>query len=310
MSAKLYLLGDLLRNVATGYVEPPRPTDDTRTAERLRNQMAACQSVLTSIVGPGDLLASSIRCKIAREAYSCLANCKGCKSVRSRRLEPGADFEAFNRNDIEHEYATSGPFRDIVHAISNLQGNLNEAFFEKVVERMKEVSATNETKSEKSDDDYKAMAVELCLVVALCSGVRAFYKASGMDCPSLPATPDPPIAAHFESVSDYSTKPLVANKKIAWGPTLPPHQIRKDVIRKFDLDMILYNDTADPQGPTGKASSVPTTCMEFLRFMGVMYVHLPDFLRFFAVPGQDRHLNRGQVEVVTAAYTQSVACRF
>ena len=50
--------------------------------------------------------------------------------------------------------------------------------------------------------------------------------------------------------------------------------------------------------------------MEFLRFMAVMYIDLPDFVRFLSVPGEDRHLTRGQLEVVATAYNQAVACRF
>lgn len=67
----------------------------------------------------------------------------------------------------------------------------------------------------KSEDDFKAMAVELNTIAALCAGVRAFCAACGLEAPPLPSKPVPCQAAHFQRVSDYATGTLQTNRSIA-----------------------------------------------------------------------------------------------
>ena len=44
--------------------------------------------------------------------------------------------------------------------------------------------------------------------------------------------------------------------------------------------------------------------------MDVMYAPVQDIPRFMKVPGEDRTLNRGQLEVAAADYTTGKACSF
>jgi len=94
-------------------------------------------------------------------------------------------------------------------------------------------------------------------------------------------------------------------------PTLPASQLRKDVPQRFGIDASMWAFAgANPHGPTSKASAAPLTCWEFLKFMDVMYVPFQDAPRFLKVPGKDRTLNRGQLEVAAADYTSGKACNF
>lgn len=322
-SIALQALGGLLRNVLTGYNEPPTQTNEERTAIRRDNQTASCNRLLMSAVGAGDLLDSETRAEIAKEAYICGNCCSGCRSMKFTCLPPTADFAEMNQKTIEHDYATEGPFRDVVHGIVNMQDKLDEAFFENVVERMKahhkkKVEKSDGTKDQResmdafgdNDDKFRAMAIELCVVAASCAGVKAFYKTAGIESPLLPTPPNPPTPARFKKVSDYSTGPLATDKGTAWGPYLPVKQLRKQVARQHEMDMAVYSFAGNPTGPTSKASSVPTTCMEWMRFMCVMYVSPQNAPTFFSAPGHDRHLTRGQLEVAAAAYNGAVSCRF
>lgn len=160
------------------------------------------------------------------------------------------------------------------------------------------------------EDDFKAMAIELVLVAALCAGVRAFCAAAGIPAPPLPPAPQPSQPGRFRFVSDYSTSSLKTHRSIAWGPHLPSEQLRKEVVEAFHLDpsMISFGDS--PAIPTSRASAAPLTCWEFLQWRDVMYVPIHDVLRFMKVPGTDRTLNRGQLEVAAADYTTAKACNF
>eukprot|EP00438_Fugacium_kawagutii_P031062 Skav204604 [mRNA] locus=scaffold1712:26068:29892:+ [translate_table: standard] len=302
------LLKDVLHNVLTGYYQKAIPTSPEKTALRKKNCEASIQRVLQSVVGPGDLLSSELRADFAAEAYSAWGSCPGCLEAKEENL-PVEDFAKYNREEIRHHFVTNSPFRDLAHAIVNRQQKLDEKFFNTMVERLKTFHGNGS--SGYSEDDFKAMAVELNTIAALCAGVRAFCAASNMEVPALPKKPEPPLPAHFKSISDYSTGPLQTMKSVAWGPYLPTTQLRQEAFQGFDIDFFLMSFAGDsPTGPTSKASAAPLMCWELLKFMDVMYVPILEAPRFLIVPGTDRTLNRGQLEIAAAEYTSAKACNF
>jgi len=302
------LLGDVLGNALTGHYEKAKPTSEARTAERKKNCLDCIAKLLEAVVGPGDLLSSDVRAEFAAEAYAAWGSCKACIAAKQANLpQKGTDFAKYNENEIEHDFTTSGPFRSFAHAIVNRQQKLDEGFFQAFVERLKQFVGDPIL----GDDDFQAMAIELNTIAALCAGVRAFCAATGYEAPPLPAKPNPCKPGRFLWVSDYSTGPLQTNRAIAWVPTLPASQLRKDVPQRFGIDASMWAFAgANPHGPTSKASAAPLTCWEFLKFMDVMYVPFQDAPRFLKVPGKDRTLNRGQLEVAAADYTSGKACNF
>ncbi|CAE7842713.1 EEF1AKNMT [Symbiodinium necroappetens] len=279
-----------------------------RTAERKKNCLDCIAKLLEAVVGPGDLLSSDVRAEFAAEAYAAWGSCKACIAAKQAKLpQKGNDFAKYNENEIEHDFTTSGPFRAFAHAIVNRQQKLDEGFFQALVERLKQFVGDPKL----GDDDFQAMAIELNTIAALCAGVRAFCAATGYEAPPLPAKPNPCKPGRFLRVSDYSTGPLQTNRTIAWVPTLPAAQLRADVPQRFGIDASMWAFAgANPHGPTSKASAAPLTCWEFLKFMDVMYVPVQDAPRFLKVPGKDRTLNRGQLEVAAADYTSGKACNF
>ncbi|CAE7839989.1 CARNMT1 [Symbiodinium sp. CCMP2592] len=302
------LLGDVLGNALTGHYEKGKPTSEARTAERKKNCLECITKLLEAVVGPGDLLSSDVRAEFAAEAYAAWGSCKACIAAKQAKLpQKGTDFAKYNENEIEHDFTTSGPFRAFAHAIVNRQQKLDEGFFQAFVERLKQFVGDPKL----GDDDFQAMAIELNTIAALCAGVRAFCAATGYEAPPLPAKPNPCKPGRFLRVSDYSTGPLQTNRVIAWVPTLPASQLRKDVPERFGIDASMWAFAgANPHGPTSKASAAPLTCWEFLKIMDVMYVPFQDAPRFLKVPGKDRTLNRGQLEVAAADYTSGKACNF
>lgn len=316
LQAKLMatIMWDVLRNFCTGYYEKGKATSSARTAERKKNCLDCINQVLQAVVGPGDLWSSDIRAEFAAEAYAAWGSCKGCLEAKSSKLpSKGSNFAMYNQEEITHDFTTKGPFRDFAHAIVNRQQKLDEVFFNAVVERIKEFRRNEQSNGQPPlmEDDFKAMAVELNTIAALCAGVRAFCAACGLEAPPLPSKPVPCQAAHFQRVSDYATGTLQTNRSIAWGPYLPTGQLRPGILKQFQIDRGLMSFAGDsPQGPTSKASAVPLTCWEFLKFMHVMYVPITEAPRFMKVPGVDRTLNRGQLEVAAADYTTAKACNF
>eukprot|EP00439_Symbiodinium_sp_Y106_P058379 s2735_g8.t1 len=304
------MAGDVLHNLCTGYYEEGRPTSKERTAERKKNCLLCIQRVLEVAVGPGDLLSSDIRADIAAEAYAAWGDCQGCLMAKSQGLPAkGIDFAKYNLEEISHDFVTTGPFRDLVHAIVNRQQKLDEAFFKTVVERMRQHFGEGDKML--GEEDFQAMAVELATLSALCTGVRAFCAAAGYEAPQLPARPTPAEPGRFRCVADYSTGSFKTDRSIAWGPTLPTSQLRKEVTDRFGINRSLWLFSGDlPMGPTSKASAAPLTCWELLKYMDVMYAPVQDIPRFMKVPGEDRTLNRGQLEVAAADYTTGKACSF
>lgn len=151
-------VGGMLRNVITGYVEPPIPTNAERTETRRENIVRGCQQLLDSLVGPGDLLDSETRAVFAKEAYAAVNSCDGCKGVPC--LRDPSQFVTFNEKSISHTYVTNGPFRDIAHAIINSQDKLDNVFFDTFVLRIQERYPY------KLKDDCTAMAVEFAVIAA------------------------------------------------------------------------------------------------------------------------------------------------
>lgn len=304
------LLGDVLHNVFTGYYEKEVRTSPERTAVRKQNCEACIQQVLRAVVGPGDLLSSDLRADFATEAYGAWGECRGCIRAKLQGVPTNGDnFATYNEKEIQHDFVTTSPFRDLAHAIVNRQQKLDETFFNTVVERLKKFHGNGS--SGYNEDDFKAMAVELNLIAALCAGVRAFCAASNLEVPQLPAKPVPCVPAHFKSVSEYSNGSLQTMKSVAWGPYLPTNQLREEVTDRFGLDRSLMSFAGDkPTGPTSKASAAPLTCWEFLKFLDVMYVPIVEVPRFLKVPGTDRTLNRGQLEIAAAEYTTGKSCNF
>ncbi|CAE7872174.1 unnamed protein product, partial [Symbiodinium microadriaticum] len=91
------------------------------------NCLLCIQRVLEVAVGPGDLLSSDVRADIAAEAYAAWGDCQGCLTAKSQGLPAeGTDFAQYNLEEISHDFVTTGPFRDLVHAIVNRQQKLDE----------------------------------------------------------------------------------------------------------------------------------------------------------------------------------------
>lgn len=304
------LLWDVLHNLCTGYYQKEVPTSPQRTAVRKKNCQESIKQVLQSVVGPGDLLSSDIRADFAAEAYAAWGDCPGCIKAKLAELPSnGENFAKFNEEEIEHTFVTDSPFRDIAHAIVNRQQKMDERFFNTVVERVKHFHGNGS--SDYSEDDFKVMAIELNTIAGLMAGIRAFCAASNMEVPAFPAKPVPSVPAHFKTMSDFAKGSLQTNKSVAWGPYLPTDQLREEVTKNFDVDRSLMRFAGDnPTGPTSKASAAPLTCWEFLKWKDVMYAPTKDVTRFLRVPGTDRTLTRGQLEIAAAEYTGGKACSF
>eukprot|EP00928_Gymnodinium_smaydae_P025165 TRINITY_DN20129_c0_g3_i1.p1 TRINITY_DN20129_c0_g3~~TRINITY_DN20129_c0_g3_i1.p1 ORF type:complete len:286 (-),score=43.90 TRINITY_DN20129_c0_g3_i1:560-1417(-) len=284
---RLRLLGDVLHNMFTGYYEKPKPSTQESADIRKQNCLDCINRLLPALVGPGDLLSSDVRADFALEAYN----------AWGRKLEDG--------------WSSESPFRDLAHVIVNQQQKLDEAFFDSFVDRLKKFCAESAKGPALELDDYKAMAVELNTVASLCVGVRAFCAAAGLEAPAFPAKPSPCQLAHFQRVSDYSTKSLTTNKSVAWVPILPLSNLRREVTDRFGIDRSKWSVAGNnPEGPSSKATAAPLTCWEFLKFMEVMYIPVSDMPRFMKVPGEDRTLNRGQLEIAAAEYTTAKSCKF
>lgn len=310
--AAMQLAGDVIHNFFTGYCQEAMPTSTEREAIRQKNQLDVIKLILEHVVGPGDFFSSDERAEFAAEAYAAWGTCKGCLAAKQQGITPGVPFAQYNHDEIDHVYVTDGPFRDIAHAIVNHQQMLDKPFFDSVVERIEEYRSKNKAAGEEyGPNEINAMAIELATVAALCSGVRAFFAASGLPCPELPEKPRVCQAAHFKSVSNYASGSLNTNMAIAWGPFLYASQLREDVAARPDFDKTTWMfATADDSAPTSKASAAPLTCMDFLRFANVMYFPVEDATRFFKVPGEDRHLTRGQLEIAAAVYTRTKSCGY
>ena len=279
------ILSDVIRNIFTGYYEEPSPTNPARAETRLQNEVAACRQLLEQIVGPGDLLDSDMRADFAMEAYF------------------AAGFVS-DPSKVHDGFQTRHPFRDLAHRIVKKQNRLDEACFKDCVARL------CETYTDHSLEDCNAMAVELGIIAALCDGVKTFYDGIGHDAPPLPPRPSPAEPANFKSVEDYSNGPLEFHKSIAWGPTLPSHKLKPDIVKKLEIDPKLWKLCGNYTVPTSKASAAPLTCMTFFKFMTVMYTSPLTIPRFLSVPGEDRHLTRGQLEYAAATYTGAKQCTF
>mmetsp|Transcript_44131 Transcript_44131/g.103142 ORF Transcript_44131/g.103142 Transcript_44131/m.103142 type:complete len:319 (-) Transcript_44131:907-1863(-) len=310
--AVMQLAGDVMHNFFTGYCQEAMPTSAEREAIRQKNQLDVIKLILEHVVGPGDFFSSDERAEFAAEAYAAWGACEGCLAAKRQGFTPGVPFAQYNHDEIDHVYVTDGPFRDIAHAIVNHQQMLDKPFFDSVLQRIEEYRTKNKAAGDEyGPDEYNAMAIELATVAALCSGVRAFFGASGLPCPELPEKPRVCQPAHFRSVFNYASGPLNTNMAIAWGPFLYASQLREDVAARPDFDKTTWMfATADDSAPTSKASASPLTCMDFLRFANVMYFPVEDATRFFKVPGEDRHLTRGQLEIAAAVYTRTKSCGY
>ena len=301
------MVGDLLRNIFTGYYEEPRPTSEARTQTRQENIINECESLLKRLVGPGDLLDSATRAEFAKEAWGAVNSCDGCKELPCLR-DPN-QFVNFNRDNVSHQYHSESPFRDIAHAIVNNQDKLNEVLFDTFVQRIQE--HVNKDVAEDGDiktkDDCTAMAVEFCIIAACCAGIHDFYVGAGIELPSRPSSDGPSKPAIYSHVSDYAESPLQFDKSTAWGPYLT--EFKPSIVKENDFDPFLHKFRGHSNGPTSKSSAVPVTSYHWMHFMTVTYFET-DNLGFFGVPGKDRHLNRAQIEVVSAAYNNAKHCGF
>ena len=300
-------MGDILGNFLFGFYETSSPTNEERTTYRRDTMLQACEEYLNHLVGPGDLLDSDVRSEFAQEAYAGFGSPINDRSVRipsSSDDNPSFSFAEYNQTKIQHQYVTQGSFRDVALAIVNFQHYLDEDFYNSVAHRL------HTQYKDRSLEDCKAMTIELGLIAAGCDAIRTFYAATGMGTPPLPDPPQPAQPAHFRFVSDYTTSPLKYTKDIAWGPFLTFDQLRTDVIDKFHLDRSLWKFASLRPGPVSQTSVVPTTCQATMNFFQVMYVPLSYFPRFLRVPGNDRHLCRGQIEPAAATYTATKHCRF
>jgi len=309
--AILQLAGDVLGNVFTGYYEEVRPTSISREATRQKNQLEVINVILQHLVGPGDFFTSDERADFAAEAYTAWGSCKGCFAAKKNGIPPGVQFAEYNHDEIAHEYVTDSPFRDIAHAIVNHQQRLDQAFFHTVLERLENYHTNKMSPNHGyGTDEYKAMAIELATVAALCAGVKAFFAASGLPCPPLPEKLKACEPPNFRHVSDFSNGPLNTNTAIAWGPYLIGEQIKKEIAARSDFDVDTWMFATANNAPTSKASAAPLTCMDLLLFGHVMYFPAVDAVRFFKVPGEDRHLTRGQLEVAAAEYNRAKSCSY
>lgn len=293
------MIGSLLRAMLTGYVEPPRPTSPERTEARRQNLAEACQRLLETLVGPGDLLDSETRSEFAKEAYAAVNSCYGGIPC----LQNGTKFVTFNKMSVTHTYVSHSPYRDVAHAIVNNQDKLDEVFFDTFVQQIQE------DYSDKTNDDCMAIAVEFAIIASCCAAVHDFYVGAGMKVPPLP--PCTPQKAYFDHVSDYSSVPLQVDKPAVWGPYLSETQIKPEFVNQHNFDPSLHQlGPVDHKSPTSKVSAAPVTSYAWFQFMSDTYVDSDNIVSFFSVPGKDRHLNRAQVEVVAAVFNRAKLCRF
>ena len=146
---------EFIQNIITGYHEGEIVvTTPEFTHRRRQNLLEACQKLLEALVGPGDLLDSDTRYKFALEAYDALENCSCGKDNAELCLRDPNQFATYNKNNIKHTYtSTSSPFKDIAHAIVNMQDKLNESFYDYVIKRLEEVYPN---KNNARNDDNKS----------------------------------------------------------------------------------------------------------------------------------------------------------
>lgn len=298
---KLAALWDILCTLLYGFHEDDAPTNADRTSQRRRNMIKTCETFLKELVGPGDLLDSGLRHEFAKEAYAGFGSPINMQMVSVPEDVP---FAEYNRVEIQHDYVTTGPFRDVALAIVNFQAHLDEDFFDSVAGRLKRIYHSH------SLDDCRAMVIELGIIAAGCDGVRTFYAAAGISHPSLPEALVPVQTAHFREVADYALSPLTYNTEFAWGPFLASHQIRQGIFDKFQLDETAWELQNQRFTPISTFSAAPTTCQASMGFHSEMYVPPSYFPLFLRVPGPDRHLVRAQLEPAAATYTAAKHCRF
>jgi len=279
------MLGDVLRTSFTGYYGKPPPTTPKRTNERLQNQVQACQDLLTSLVGPGDLLDSDVRFEFAYEAYY------GYHAANHEESKAGTTV------------TTSSPYKEFALKIVNQQASLDKSTYNAFIEQLSRSYPDHDT------EDHTVMAIELAVVAACCAGIRAFYTGIGKERPDFPSRHSPRKAANFQCLHDYCDGPLYYDKKVAWGPRLPVKQLKPAAIEKFNMDLYCWKLLELPDNPCSKASVAPLTFIAFMNMFHIMYT-AGDVPRFMQSPGPDRFLTRGQVEAVAAGYTTTVRCRF
>jgi hypothetical protein len=297
-------LWDIVCTLLYGFHEDDAPTNADRTSKRRRYMIQACETYLNELVGPGDLLDSGLRHEFATEAYAGFGSPINMRTVSVLDNDNSVSFAEYNRVEIQHNYVTTGPLRDVALAIVNFQAHLDEDFFDSVADRLKKIYPSH------SLDDCRAMVTELGIIAAGCDGVRTFCAAAGISHPPLPEAPVPVQDAHFQEVEDYSLSPLKYNPKFGWGPFLATHQIRPSIFDKYQLDGLSWELTNRRVTPISTLSAAPTTCQASLEFNSEMYVPPSYFPLFLRVPGSDRHLARAQLEPAAAAYTAAKHCRF
>ena len=279
-------LWDVICNFLYGFYEPSVPTDEAKTVHRREMMISACQRFLEHAAqSPGDLLDSQTRSEFAKEAFEAYGTTHN------------------DDNNKNYEYKTKSKFRDVACKIVQDQHALDEAYYNTFVQRLQEEYPS------KTEEDCRAMAIELSVLAAGCDGVRTFCHAINKTI-EFPETPKTPVPALFEHVSDYSSSPLKYMPAIAWGPFLTLKDLKQEIITKHKLTTNLWKFASLRHAPISNATAVPTTCEAAMDFFQVMYVPLPYFPRFLRVPGPDRHLARGQIEPAAATYTAAKHCRF
>lgn len=303
---KLGILSDLLWNAFTGFHEGELETTTERTEARKQNVLTSIQTLMRSIVGPGDFLDSHFRATFAKEAYAAFS-CP-CRAEQTCLRDP-KKFVSFNKDQTSHTYVTDHPFRDIAHAIVNHQDKLNEAFFDTVVKRLEEFFPKD--KYGYDLDEYRSMAIEMAIIAACSAAICEFFFATGMEPLEWPESLENQ-PSHFKKVSDFSSEPLSFRRDIAWGPMLEKKNLHSEIAKRFNFDDDLWDFAASSGGigPTSKATAAPTTCMAWLRFMVDTYGHPERLTKFLRRTGRDRCLTRGQLETAATAYTGAKHCRF
>mmetsp|Transcript_39806 Transcript_39806/g.96078 ORF Transcript_39806/g.96078 Transcript_39806/m.96078 type:complete len:287 (+) Transcript_39806:75-935(+) len=276
------IMGDVFWNVFTGYHEKTEPTNPERAQERFQNEVQACQDLLNSLVGPGDLLDSDVRFDFAYEAY--YANDTSSKPA-------------------ETTTNTRSPYKEYALKIVNEQDTLDELTYNSFIGDLSKRFPDHNT------EDHTAMAIELAVIAASCAGVCAFYMGVGKERPLLPTRHSPCKEANFKSVQDYCDGPLFDDKNVSWGPALKTKQLKPDVVEKFNIDLTLWK-FGGAYGPTTKATAAPLICIAWIEFMHTMYAPVTVLPRLMKSPGPDRFLFRGQLEIAAAAYSSGVRCRY
>ena len=94
---KLAILSEVAWNALTGFQEGELDTNEQATQTRKQNILAACQTLLDSLVGPGDFLDSNVRSTFAKEAY--YAPACSCRNNKTCLRDP-SKFVDFNKDDL------------------------------------------------------------------------------------------------------------------------------------------------------------------------------------------------------------------